>query len=111
MGPNMKQVVDAIDVAKAEATMESDRTQIFAAINERLPGGFQDMNEVVKNELRIWARKMTYFQPIFDENPMMRALRPLSTPLQSVAEVQKVAAALELNHSEGYGAASGEEAP
>ena len=51
----VQQVVGAISAEKAEATMEADRTKIFAAIQQLLPRGFLDLENMVKEELREWT--------------------------------------------------------
>jgi hypothetical protein len=49
----LQAAIDGIDAAKAEATVEADRTQIFAAI-ENLPGGFDGLNAAIVTALRRW---------------------------------------------------------
>ena len=47
--------VAVISSATAEATMEDDRTKIFAAIQLLLPRGFLDLDNLVKERLRQWT--------------------------------------------------------
>ena len=51
----VQQAVAVISSADAKATMESDRTKIFSAIQQLLPRGFLDLDNLVKERLREWT--------------------------------------------------------
>jgi tetratricopeptide (TPR) repeat protein len=52
---SVQRVVGAISAETADATMEGDRTMIFAAIVRLLPRGFLDLENMVKDRLREWT--------------------------------------------------------
>ena len=51
----MQRAVVSIRVEYAEATMESDRGQILAAVRTLLPGGYDEMGKLVMGQLREWT--------------------------------------------------------
>ena len=52
---SVQRVVGQVSAETAEATMDGDRTMIFAAIVKLLPRGFLDLENMVKDRLREWT--------------------------------------------------------
>ena len=52
---SVQRAVGQISAETAEATMEGDRTMIFAAVVKLLPRGFLDLENMVKDRLREWT--------------------------------------------------------
>ena len=50
---SLEEMIGRLDARKADVTVESDRTNIFGAI-EQLDGGFDGLNNSLRRSLRVW---------------------------------------------------------
>ena len=77
--------LDNIDVECAEATMEADKVKIFGAIRRLLSGGFAELNEKVREQLRKWTFESGL--QVLDQMP--RSTRGVSPLILDVAHYFK----------------------
>eukprot|EP01046_Picozoa_sp_COSAG06_P047509 COSAG06_NODE_6924_length_2713_cov_16.993879_2_plen_706_part_01 len=52
---SVQRAIDAICSRNASATMPEDRTKIFAAIRHMLPGGFDELDRMIKEKVKEWT--------------------------------------------------------
>lgn len=53
----IESVISKVDSAQATAWLPADKERIFAAIERTLPGGFTEMNQVLRRWLANWAHR------------------------------------------------------
>lgn len=53
---SLQEMISRLDARNADVTVESDRTNIFGAI-QNLEGGFDGLNDSLRRSLRVWLAK------------------------------------------------------
>ena len=98
----LDRVVQRMDAEKAQATQENDKTQIFEAVRQLCPRGFLDMNNEMKDQLRLWfceaAEEMLEGKDGLDR---MHLLRRLGAYYKDLGKLDKAQLLLE-EHLAGW---------